>query len=136
MADDIPEEEEKVTWPEVCGNVGFSDGLYRTCREKVNGFNGFQGGAYDDYGDEEEDVDFSEKISAGAQKIPSPPPADWQPEQGLFGALMGGTTGRLLMYGGGAALLWWFLVKPKQQVAVTETPAAPVTQNETSPKAA
>jgi hypothetical protein len=63
--------DEKTTWPEVCKQVGFRDNLYRTCREKIDGFTGFQNGAFDAVDAPEED--FETQVLKSALKVPKPP---------------------------------------------------------------
>ena len=99
---------EKVSWGEVCGQVGFADNLYATCRKKLG--NAFVPaspfGDVDDAGELEED--FSRQIRRTAQPIPPPPPEDWeyQPKGFLDELMYGKTSGKILLFGGGAVVVW------------------------------
>jgi len=70
--------DETTTWGEVCKKVGFSDNLYRTCREKVSGFDGLGLGGLDEM-DPDDDYDFDAEIKGHLQPIPEPPGSDWTP---------------------------------------------------------
>lgn len=105
--------EEKTTWTEVCSKVGFSDGLYKTCREKVEGYTGLDGAIYDEEPVEDDGPDFTRMLMKQARPVPPPPPEDWEPEpEGFFDELMHGTTGKYVLAGGAAALAaWWFWIR-------------------------
>ncbi len=114
--------DETVTWGEVCKKVQFADGLYGTCRDKIEGFDGFDG-----EGDEEEELydpeSFSDELAESSLPIPPPPPADWQPEGGFLSDLMeDGAWIQWLVFAAAAGGIWWLLKPAPQQVAVTETP--------------
>lgn len=120
--------DERTTWGEVCERVNFRDGLYSVCRKKVPGFTGL--GAFDAVPDVEDEPEFSTQLARSALPVPPPPPDDWEEEpEGILENILNGDTGRYLLYGGAAAavvLVWWFYLRTKpQQIAVTETPAAP-----------
>lgn len=109
--------EDTITWGEVCKQVGFADNLYRTCREKVPGFDGFQ------EMEDEDDFDFDAEIKDHLQPIPEPPPADWKaPDEPDYG--------KWLMYGVGALFAGSLLLGKKG--ASAKKPSSRVT----SPKAA
>jgi hypothetical protein len=121
--------ENATTWTEVCENVGFADGLYRRCRDNVDGFTGFQGGQFDELEDDE--PEFGEMLAESALKAPPPPSADWKPSGNFLGDIPWGT---VVAYGSVAALAWWFMRPQSQTVVTTETPA--VAADVTTPKAA
>lgn len=104
---------EKTTWGAVCKQVGMSDNLYRTCRDKLG--NEFQPnspfGDYDYEGDDDEpEEDFDTQLKKSALAVPPPPPEDWKHEpEGLMEQLMYGDLPKKLMIYGGGALVLWFL---------------------------
>lgn len=127
--------DETTTWGEVCKRVGLRDNLYRTCRDKVPDFSGFQS-PYDAVpGQPTGDEDFDSQLARRAQPIPPPPPAGWEPEPEFLGGVLGDINlEMILVYGGLAAAVWWFFFRkegaapaPQQQPAqtpVTATKAA------------
>lgn len=113
---------EKTTWGEVCSQVGFSDNLYRTCRDKLGatftpaapfGISGMEDGE-EPFGE-----NFDQQLRSSARPVPPPPPEDWEPEpEGLMEQILdGGLTGKLLLYGGGAVALWLLVMRFKAQPA-------------------
>jgi hypothetical protein len=106
-------EKEKTTWGAVCKQVGMSDNLYRTCRDKLG--NEFQPnspfGDYDYEGDDDEpEEDFEKQLKKSALPVPAPPPEDWKHEpEGLMEQLMYGDLPKKMMIYGGGALVLWFL---------------------------
>jgi hypothetical protein len=109
---------EKTTWGEVCSQVGFSDNLYRTCRDKLGasftpaapfGFNGMEDGE-EPFGE-----DFDKQLRSSAQPVPPPPPEGWEPEpEGFMEQILNGDmNGKLLLYGGGAIALWLLVTRLK-----------------------
>jgi hypothetical protein len=128
--------EDSTTWGEVCEKVGFQDGLYRTCREKIEGFDGLQNGSFDEGAPE---PDMGKQIMSSALAIPEVPEGGWpkeeqqQPPQGFLGGM---PVGKVLMYGGIAAVVAFLLLqKKREEIVATETvPAAP--KGVTSQKAA
>lgn len=112
---------EKTTWGEVCSQVGFSDNLYRICRDKLGAT--FRPatpfGAFGEFEEEPQDEDFDKQLKSSAQPVPPPPPEDWEPEpEGLMEQLLDGDlTGKLLLYGGGAIALWLLIQRFKAQPA-------------------
>jgi hypothetical protein len=128
--------EEPTTWGEVCKNVSYRDGLYRTCKDKIPEFNGFAAGAFDDRGPEpEQGPDFGSQLARSAQPIPAPPPQDWEPEpENFLGEMFGDLTAeKVVMYGGIAALIWYFFFR-KEQAPAAAAPAAD--KDVTAPRAA
>ncbi len=117
--------DEQTTWGQVCSNVGFSDNLYRTCRQKVENFRPAGFDAYEDEDeDEEDDEPFGKKIARSALPVPPPPPADWKDDSSFFEDVFGEDATKYMIVGGAAVaagLVWWFFFRG-QQVAVTETP--------------
>ena len=107
--------EEKTTWGEVCSNVGMSDNLYRTCRDKLG--RDFKPadplGLYDEF--EEDAEDFDKALRKKALPIPKPPKAskkkEPEAEAGFFDKLLHGDLGGKIAIWGGAAILGAVLVK-------------------------
>ena len=125
--------DDNTTWTEICQKVYWGEGLYQSCRDKVEGFTGFQNGAFDEELEQEDSEDFDKLLRRSAQPIPDPPAStrkkkkSKKPEglSGVIDEVMHGELGRYLLFGGGAALLaWWFLLRNKQEVVVTSTPTA------------
>jgi hypothetical protein len=132
--------EEKVTWGEVCKQVGFKDNLYRTCREKVTDWKptGFANGAFD----EVPEPDFTRRLSKTAVAIPKPPgpgdeddedeDEDEEDEEDDEGMFFGLPVQKLLVYGGVAAVAYFLLMRknatpataPKTATATSSTTAA------------
>jgi hypothetical protein len=123
--------DDTVTWGEVCKSVSYRDGLYRTCKDKVPDFNGFQ-----DTPMPEGDTpapDFSAQLARSARPIPPPPPAGWEPDdepgfiQQMFGEM---NVERLAVYGILGAVIWYFFLrKDGEQAAAQPQTAAPVTSS-------
>lgn len=116
-------DEDTVTWTEVCQKVQFGDGLYRTCRDKVEGFDGFQAGAEEEEWEYDPDT-FGDELAASALDAPPPPPEDWSPS--FFDTLTeGGWLQWALLAGLGAGVWWLLRPTPASQVATTDASAAP-----------
>jgi hypothetical protein len=134
--------DEKVSWGEVCKKVGFSDNLYRVCKDKVGAeFNGgaplaLSNGESDEDGESNED--FGKRLRKSAKPIPPPPPEDWEQEpEGLMEQVMYGDLGKYLIYSGIAALVFWLILRSKMtEGAATTAPTKKLSADATAPKAA
>lgn len=133
MSDDKPVNpaKEKVTWGEVCKQVGFADNLYRTCRGRLgDGFSPASpfGGAFSesDEGEGEVGEDFDKQLKKSALPVPPPPPDDWkhEPEGGFLDEfLYGDGVGKWVALGGVAAVA--FVLWRKMTTKDTQPVAAP-----------
>lgn len=108
--------EEKTTWGEVCTQVGMSDNLYRTCRDKLGrDFKPADPLGLYDYDDADEfEEDFDKQLRKKALPIPKPPKASKKKEpeaEGLMGRILHGDLGGKIAIWGGAAILGAVLVK-------------------------
>ena len=124
--------DEKTTWGEVCQKVSYQDSLFQTCRQKIgSSFKGFT--EYD-----ETLEDFDESLLESAQPVPDAPvrrqrrggkkpskKKDGTSLSELLEGFMTGDLGKYTVYGGLAAagLAWWLWLRPKNQIAVSETPS-------------
>jgi hypothetical protein len=125
--------DDTVTWTEVCQKVQFGDALYRTCREKVEGFDGFQG---DDEEWEYDPETFGDELAESALPAPPPPPEGWEPSF-LDGIMEGGWLQWAAMVGVGVGLWWLLRPTPAQQVATTgAAPSASASPGVTASRAA
>lgn len=106
--------EDKTTWGEVCSNVGMSDNLYRTCRDKIGRdfkpANPLGLGLYDD--GEEDDFDIDKALKKKALPVPKAPPKDWEPEpEGVLGFLQTASLASKVAIFGGLAVVGAVILK-------------------------
>ncbi len=121
--------DEQTTWGEICSNVGFSDNLYRKCRQKVPGFQGAGFARLDDDEDDYEDEPFSKRLAKSALPVPEVPPEGWEDvETSMLEDIFGEDATKYMLAGGiavAASLVWWFFLRNTQTAVVTETPKTP-----------